>query len=119
MTATRTNSRGGRQGSVPIVEILGDETLADGGELGGEVSQRVGRVDVLDDEVESELGLEADSDAAEDLDIGLQARTGGLLELHADRLGAAPPDDPLGVGDDISAPVALGEAQVEVAVLAT
>ena len=69
--------RGG-EALVPVVEAVPDEPLPDAGQLGGEVAQGVGRVHVLDDQVEAVEGVEPDPGQAEDLDVGLEPLAGRL-----------------------------------------
>jgi hypothetical protein len=93
------------------------EMLADAGELGGKVAEGVGRVHVLDNQVQGVERVEPDPFLAENLDVGLETGAGCLLELGGDALGAVPPDDALGRGDDIACVISLGEREIQVSVL--
>ena len=64
--------RGG-EALVPLVEPFVDEPLPDAGQLRGEVAEGIGRVHVLDDQVEAIEGIESDPRQAEDLDVLLEA----------------------------------------------
>ena len=95
------------------------EMLPDPCQLGGEVTEGVGRVNVLDDQIETVERIEADPCQAEDLDVGLQPLAGGFLELGGDALGTIPPDDPLCLSEDVTLVVPLAQGEIQVSVLAT
>ena len=58
---------------VPVVETGLLELLPDSGEFGGEITEGIGRVNVLDDQIETVEGVEPDPGQAEDLDVGFGA----------------------------------------------
>ena len=62
------------------------ELLPDPGEFGGEVTEGVRRVHVLDDQIQAIERVEADFRQAEDLDVGFESLAGGFLELGGDAL---------------------------------
>ena len=102
------------QAFIRIVDILRPEGLADGPELGEQVAEREGGVDVLDDQVEAVDRVEVRLDLDEHLDVRLQVAAGALGELAADRRRTPRPDHPLGAGDRQSPGVALLQFQVDV-----
>src|SRR5208337_5410013 len=55
---------------VAIVETSLLELLPDPGEFGGKITEGVRRVHVLDDQIETIKGIEADFRQAENLDVG-------------------------------------------------
>ncbi len=108
-----------RQSLVASVDAAFLQVLPDPCQFGGEVTERVGWVNVLDDQIQPVEWVEAGFCQAENLDVALENPSGGSLELGCDRIGSVPPDDSFRLGESITPLVTLSQGEVEVAVLAT
>ena len=95
------------------------ELLPDSCKFGGEVTEGVRRVHVLDDQIQAIERVKSDFCQAENLDVGLEPLSGGSLELGGDGLCPIPPDDPLHLSEDVTLVVPFGQGEIEVSVLAT